>query len=122
MSREKIGISEAELEIMKVLWSTNNPMNTQAITKALSRKSWKRTTISTLLARLTDKGAISKQKQTNVYLYTPVISEKEYRRQQTRNLIKNLYHGSVREFAVSLFEDDTMSEDEIAQLKALFDS
>ena len=114
-------IGEAELEIMKVLWRAEAPINSQQISAAVEEKGWKRTTISTFLTRLVQKGAVSAKKQGKMYLYSPVISQKEYRKGQTKNLIKSLYDGSISEFAVSLFKNEKLSKNEIEELKKLID-
>lgn len=117
---KNINIGDAELEIMKVLWKAGEPVNTQYINKEVEAHNWKRTTISTFLTRLVDKGAISSEKQGNLYYYTPLISQKEYRKSQTKNLIHSLYNGSVRDFAVALFEEESLSDNDIKELLSIF--
>ena len=117
----KITIGDSELEIMKVLWKAGEPVNMRYINKAVESKGWKRTTIATFLARLVEKGAVKAEKRCNIYHYSPLISRKDYRRAQTRSLIKSLYDGSVKDFAAALFEEDTFSENEIKDLRAIFD-
>ncbi len=121
MTSKSNTIGEAELEIMKVLWRAGKPVNTQYINEAVEEKGWKRTTISTFLTRLVQKGALSCEKQGKSYYYTPLISQSEYRMSQTKHLIKSLYNGSVKEFAVSLFEEETLSAGDIRELKAIFE-
>ncbi len=121
MTSGNINIGEAELEIMKVLWKVGKEVNSQYISEAVEEKGWKRTTILTFLSRLVEKGALSARKEGKSYYYLPLISQREYRKSQTRNLIKSLYNGSVKDFAVSLFEEEKLSEEDIKELKALFD-
>ncbi|MGN0444694.1 MAG: BlaI/MecI/CopY family transcriptional regulator [Acutalibacteraceae bacterium] len=115
-------IGEAELEIMKVLWKEKKPVNTQFINKAVEAKGWKRTTISTFLTRLTQKGAVKSEKEGNTYYYEALISEREYRRMKTKNLISTLYGGSVKEFTAALFEDEELSKSDIDELRAFINS
>lgn len=114
-------ISESELEIMKVLWNARGDVTTQYINKEVEEYGWKRTTISTFLTRLVEKKAVSAEKRGSVYYYTPLISQKEYRKAQTKNLIKSLYNGSIRELAVSLFTEEKLSEEDIKELRAMLD-
>ena len=107
---------------MKVLWRENKPLTTQFINKAVEPKGWKRTTISTFLTRLSQKGAIRSEKSGNTFFYEALISEKEYRRLRTKNLISSLYGGSVKEFTAALFEDEALSGDDISELKAFIGS
>ncbi len=116
-----INIGEAELEIMKVLWQAQEPVNTQYINEAVEKRGWKRTTISTFLARLVQKEAVLSEKRGKSYYYSPLISQKDYRKSQTKNLIANLYNGSVKDFALSLFEEEKLSDKDIKELRAIFD-
>ncbi len=118
---KNISIGDAELEIMKVIWKAKGPVTSLDIGKEVEDKGWKKTTIATFLARLSEKGAIFGEKQGKLYYYTPLISQKEYRKSQIKNLITNLYNGSVRDFAVSFFEEQKLSEEDIEELRAIFD-
>ena len=118
---KNISIGEAELEIMKVIWKRNEPVTSLDIGKEVEDKGWKKTTIATFLSRLVEKGALSAEKEGKLYYYTPLISEKEYRKTQTKNLIKSLYNGSVRDFAVALFEEQKLSDNDIMELREIFE-
>lgn len=121
MPQGAISIGEAELEIMKVLWKADTPLNSHDIVRAVEHRGWKRTTISTFLTRLVDKGALASEKQGNSYLYTPRITAKEYKRSQVKSLIRNLFDGSAHDLAVSLFKDEQFSDEDIRELRAMFD-
>ncbi len=118
---KNISIGDAELEIMKVIWKAKRPVTSLDIGKEVESKGWKKTTIATFLTRLAEKGAIAGEKQGKLYYYTPLISQKEYRKSQTKNLITSLYNGSVRDFAVSFFEEQKLSDDDIRELKSIFE-
>ncbi len=118
---KNISIGDAELEIMKVIWQAKEPITSLEIGKAVEEKGWKKTTIATFLTRLVEKGALQAEKNGKLYYYRPQITEKDYRKSQTRNLIQSLYHGSVREFAVALFEEEKLSSEEIKELRAIFE-
>lgn len=115
---EGISIGESELEIMKVLWKAGEAVNSQYISSAVADKGWKRTTIATFLTRLCEKGAISAEKRGNLYYYTAVLTKKEYRRGRTKSLITDLFDGSARELAASLFEEG-LTEEDIRELREL---
>jgi len=118
---KNISIGDAELVIMKVIWKSKEPITSLDIGKEVKDKGWKKTTIATFLTRLVEKGALSADKQGKLYYYTPLITEKEYRKSQTKNLIKTLYNGSVKDFAVSFFEEQKLSDDDIRELRAIFE-
>ena len=75
MSHPAEKISESEYEVMKVLWESGQPMPVTDIRRILhQRKSWEATTVKTLIARLTEKGAVIQEKR-NLYYYAPSITE-----------------------------------------------
>lgn len=117
---KNINIGEAELEIMKVIWKAKKPVTSVEIGLMVEDKGWKKTTIATFLTRLTEKGALISEKQGKLYYYTPVITEKEYKKSQVKNLIKTLYNGSVKEFALSFFDEKTLSDKDIEELQSIF--
>lgn len=118
---KNISIGDAELEIMKVIWRAKGPLTSLDIGKEVEDKGWKKTTIATFLTRLAEKGALFAEKKGKLYYYTALITEKEYKKSQTKNLIQTLYNGSVRDFAVSLFEEETFSDEDIQELRSIFD-
>ena len=122
MPTDNIHISDSEMEIMAVLWNAKEPITSVQIGEAVEKHRWKKTTIATFLTRLVEKGAVSAEKKGKLYYYTPIVSVEEYRRTKTETLINNLYHGSVKEFAVALFENEKLSEEDIAELRAIFDN
>ena len=64
-------ISEAEFEVMKIVWKYA-PINTNEITeKLLETTSWSAKTIQTLIKRLVTKGALTYQKQGRVLSILP---------------------------------------------------
>ena len=69
---KKNAVSDAELEILEVLWEAGEALNANEIrTKLNERKNWERTTVLTLIRRLLDK-EILLQEKTEVYYYCPV--------------------------------------------------
>ncbi len=122
MSTENIiTIGEAELEVMKAIWKSKEAISTPQIEKEIAEHGWKRSTITTFLARLVNKGAISAEKRGNTMFYTPILTAKQYKKTQVKNLLKTVFDGSAQDLVVSLFEEKTFTENDIAELKAIFD-
>ena len=72
-------ISEAEYEIMKILW-TESPLSTNEVCEqAQKAHTWNQKTIHTLLSRLTAKQVISYEQRGRMYYYFPVIAKEKYR-------------------------------------------
>ena len=66
-------ISEAEFEVMKIVWKYA-PISTNEITEKLTQISrWSPKTIQTLIKRLVSKKALTYEKQSRVFVYTPLV-------------------------------------------------
>lgn len=84
-------ISEAEFEVMKIVWKYA-PISTNEITEKLTQISrWSPKTIHTLIKRLVSKKALTYEKQSRVFVYTPLVKEDEYIRQESNSFLKRYY-------------------------------
>ena len=112
-------ISEAEFEVMKVIWK-HAPISTNEITEKLTRTTkWSPKTIQTLIKRLVTTGALSYEKQRRVFVYTPLIEEKEYIGQESHSFLERYYDGDITAMLSAYIEDDKLSESEIDMLRSL---
>lgn len=112
-------ISEAEYEVMKIVWK-HAPINTNEITECLVKTtSWSPKTIQTLIKRLVTKGALAYEKQSRVFVYTPLVDEDEYIGQQSRSFLKRFYNGDIAAMLSAYIDHDRLSESEIDSLRSL---
>ena len=120
MQREERGISAAELEVMRVLWSAGKPLNITDIRLGLEGTGWEASTIKTLVARLVKKGEL-KQEKREVYYYLPTVSREEYGSVEVRRLAEKVYGGGLTKLVASFVEGGEFSESELDELRAILD-
>lgn len=113
-------ISSAEFEVLQVLWKNNKPMKIQEICDSLQNNNWKYNTVGTFLMRMEEKGAVSSKKKDRTKYYKPLIKQEDYKTKQTKNLITKLYNGSVKDLAVSLFKSNDMTQEDIEEIRKMF--
>lgn len=112
-------ISEAEFEVMKIVWKYA-PISTNDITDRLLRTtSWSPKTIQTLIKRLVTKKALTYEKQGRVFVYTPLVKENEYIDQKSTSFLKRYYDGDITAMLSSYIENDRLSETDIDHLRSL---
>lgn len=112
-------ISEAEFEVMKIVWK-HAPISTNDITDRLLRTtSWSPKTIQTLIKRLVIKEALTYEKQGRVFVYTPLVKENEYIDQKSTSFLKRYYDGDITAMLSSYIENDRLSETDINHLRSL---
>ncbi len=115
-------ISEAELEVMKVLWSSEQLTSAQIIEILSGRTDWKPKTIQTLITRLTAKGAISAQKtDSKAYLYRAAVSQEQYTENANRSFLNRVYNGSLHLMLTNFIKGQKLTNQEIKQLRSLLD-
>ncbi|WP_313233223.1 BlaI/MecI/CopY family transcriptional regulator [Tissierella praeacuta] len=113
-----IKISDAEYEIMEIIWDENGEVTTADIIEKLGEDNfWKHTTILTLAKRLVDKNVLNVRKEKRVNYYSPKISKDEYKSYQANGLIKEMYDGSVKSLVASLYNNKKIDEEDLNQLK-----
>ncbi len=115
-------ISEAEFEVMKIVWK-HAPISTNEITeKLLQTTSWSPKTIQTLIKRLVTKGALTYEKQSRVFVYTPLVKENEYIGQESSSFLNRFYNGDITAMLSAFLENNRLSETEIERLRSLLTS
>lgn len=112
-------ISEAEFEVMKVIWKYA-PISTNEVTEKLTQTTdWSPKTIQTMLKRLVTKKALTYEKQSIVFVYTPLVPETEYIRQESNSFLNKYYNGNIVSMLTSYLEDDKLSKTELDTLRHL---
>lgn len=112
-------ISEAEFEVMKIVWQYA-PVNTNEITeKLLQTTAWSPKTIQTLIKRLVTKGVLSYEKQGRIFVYTPLVQESKYINQESDSFLDRYYDGDITSMLSSYLENGKLSETEINTLRSL---
>lgn len=116
-------ISEAELEIMQVLWKKGESTSLEIIKDVTKKKDWKNNTIMTLVTRLVNKEFIEViRDKGNLLLYKPTISEYDYKSKETNNFIERLYDGSINNMLASFAKSKKLSKKDLEDLMELIDN
>ena len=112
-------ISEAEYEIMKLIWR-EAPISTNQVTDYLTQGTqWSPKTIQTLLKRLTQKGVLSYTKEGRMFVYTYLIQESEYLKQENTHFLNRFYNGNISSMLTNFIKSDQISKTELEDLKTL---
>ena len=114
-------ISEAEWEVMQVLWKTS-PMTANDIVEELTGKTpWKRETIRTLINRLVQKKAIGFEKKGRQYDYFPLVTEAQCIKDETQSFLRRFGGRSIEPMLAAFVEEKQLSAEKIARLRQILD-
>jgi len=121
MNKDLLKPSEAELEVMKVLWEEGKALSAPEIVQRLKEKDikWEKSTIYTLIDRLVKKKVIKQEKKNKLYYYSPFISKEEYAKRETTRVLNKLFNGSVKDLIAALVESGNLKKEELEEIKKL---
>ncbi|MBT1451208.1 BlaI/MecI/CopY family transcriptional regulator [Glaciecola sp. XM2] len=113
----KYDITDAELNIMQILWSKNQ-QSSKSIHACLD-KDWNIKTTNTLLNRLVKKGTLRFEKQGREYIYFVNVSKSDYTASKSEHFLQRLFNGKLSPFVAHFASYRKLSDDDIRELKKL---
>lgn len=116
-----MNISDAEAEVMEVLWATA-PLSAEDVAAQLAGKQdWQLATIKTLLNRLLKKGAVSAEQDGRRYLYAPLLARTDWVHAQSLGLLDRLFGGSIAPLVAHFSSRRKLKAADVAALKKLIE-
>lgn len=116
--KTKIEISDAEWEVMRVVWSLGAATSHTIITALTEKMGWKDGTIKTLIGRLVKKGALTTERQGRAFLYHPTIEEQTAIDDATTSLFHHLCRMRQGQAISNLLDDVPLTQGDIDRLLA----
>jgi len=110
-------ISDAEWEVMNVLWDQSPLMANEVVERLAGRKGWSPRTVKTLLNRLVGKRALEFKAQGKRYLYRPAVGREQCVRAESRSFLSRVFAGSAGPMLVQFVSQADLTPDEIAELQ-----
>ena len=121
MEHHDVRLPDAELEVMKALWSLERyPAHTGEIAARLD-KSWKAPTLLKLLSRLEDRGFVAGTKEGRANGYTPLVEERDYLARESRSFLERVHGGSLSSLVASLYPEVSLTQEDLAALERILE-
>ena len=114
-------ISEAEWQVMQILWREENLPLKDIIEQVAPMTGWNGNTIRTLLVRLVEKGAVAAEKQGRNYRYSALARQEDCVREETRNFLDRIFGGSPTKLFAALTGSGEISANDLAEIRAMID-
>ena len=116
---ENLNISDAEWEVMRVVWSSGESTS-QDITLVLSgKRGWSQSTVKTLIGRLTSKGYLRARKDARRFVYTTHLEEPESLKLEVESLLSRICSRKIPNLLAYLVEKTPMIAEDRAMLMAV---
>ena len=105
-------ISDAEWEVMKIIWALGEATSSEIIEELKGKQPWKSTTVKSL---------ISFKKLGKEYFYFPLVSEEECIKEESNSFIKKVFNGSLNEMILNFVKSYNLTKEDINDLRSLLD-
>ena len=105
---EDLNISEAEWEVMRVVWA-NGESTSQAINAVLNgKRGWSQSTVKTLIGRLVNKGYLQTRQCDRHFIYTTELEEPESLKNEVESLLGRICSCKIPNLLAYLIEATPM--------------
>jgi predicted transcriptional regulator len=112
--------TEAELQILRVLWE-RGPSTVRQVHEALAARETGYTTTLKLMQIMADKGLVTRDESSRTHIYAPLASQESTQRQLVTDLVARAFGGSAAELVLRALSSHTASDDELAEIRKLID-
>ena len=79
-------------------------------------------TVSGLLSRLEKRGFVKKERDGKINHYSALVEREPYMKEASKGILKQMFHGSLKNFAAALYDGEELSEEDAAELMEFLES
>lgn len=115
----KADISNAEFEVLDVLWDDYPATSSDIVERLNQKKPWHDKTVKSLLSRLVKKGVVDFDKAQRQYLYRPLIAREDYTKKEATSFVSRMFKGKVAPLVAGFANQNSLSQQDVDELKAL---
>lgn len=110
---------DSELKLMEMIWQ-NEPVSAKQLS-VLTEKSvgWNKNTTYTVIKKLIEKNIVLRTEPN--FICTSLVKKEDVRKAETNTLISKLFNGSKKAFFSALLEDESLTEDELDELRQMIE-
>ena len=115
-------LPESELDIMLIIWKRGRAVSVNEILEIINTE--RELTLSALhsyMRRLVEKGFLKCFKKGKQNYYEALVTEAEYRQDESGSVLRKLYGGSLKNFVAALYDSDQITMQDIEEMKEYLD-
>ena len=111
--------TEAELEILNILWSLG-PSTVRDVHRA-SEKDTGYTTILKQMQVMAEKGLLTRSERYRSHVYEARAAKEQTQRQLTRSLMQRAFDGSAKNLVLGALSSQKVSAKDLAEIRRMLD-
>jgi BlaI family penicillinase repressor len=113
MATENHELTEAEWEIIRVVWE-HQPCAAPTVQEQLAgRKKWTYSTVKTLMDRMVVKGLLTTERIRNLILYSAAITRRQAQKGELTKTLARAFGGAFTPMMQFMLDSNALSQDEL---------
>ena len=122
MARARPRPTDAELEILRVLWDLG-PATVRQVHEALAdtRETGYTTTLK-LMQIMADKGLVTRDESSRTHIYAATVPQEHTQRQLVKDLVDRAFGGSAKALVLRALSDEGTTAEELREIRRLIDN
>ena len=115
-------ISDAEWQVMKIIWMQGEQTSTDLIRVLAERFDWSKSTIQTLLARLVEKECLTRKKEGKSFVYSALLTLDQSRDLLVQDIKDKVCSRRIKNLLADLIMECDFTLADLADLEAVISS
>ena len=110
-----------ELKVMNILWDCEAGFVKEIIERWQDEPIPAYNTVSTIVRILEEKGFVGHEAFGRSHRYFPTISRSKYRKSYLKNVVDNVFAGSLSNLVSTMVDNKELSREQLEDLKRMID-
>ncbi|VLF35671.1 transcriptional repressor [Streptococcus pneumoniae] len=112
-------ISDAEWQVMKIIWMQGEQTSTDLIRVLAERFDWSKSTVQTLLARLVEKECLTRKKEGKSFVYSAFLTLDQSRDLLVQDIKDKVCSRRIRNLLADLIVECEFTQTDLEDLEAV---
>ena len=112
-------ISDAEWQVMKIIWMQGEQTSTDLIRVLAERFDWSKSTIQTLLARLVEKECLTRKKEGKSFVYSALLTLDQSRDLLVQDIKDKVCSRRIKQLVADLIMECDFTLADLEDLEAV---
>ena len=112
-------ISDAEWQVMKIIWMQGEQTSTDLIRVLAERFDWSKSTIQTLLARLVEKKCLTRKKEGKSFVYSALLTLDQSRDLLVQDIKDKVCSRRIKNLLADLIMECDFTQADLEYLEAV---
>lgn len=112
-------ISDAEWQVMKIIWMQGEQTSTDLIRVLAERFDWSKSTIQTLLARLVEKECLTRKKEGKSFVYSALLTLDQSRDLLVQDIKDKVCSRRIKNLLADLITECDFTQADLEDLEAV---